>query len=348
MGDRYHENIDGRLLELLQVYGGSGNEEKVTRTFSRFIRPYVDEVKVDRWGNVVAVKNGSAKGRRIMYVAHADEIALMITYIDEHGFLYFKEIGGIDTNLLPGTRVEIEGRNGSVIVGVIGKKPLHLQDREEAKKEYEAEDLCIDISATTKDEALAEVSLADVAYFPRNTILLNHHRIASCALDDRVGLYTLLRTAEQLSERQTEDTVVFVASVQEELGARGVRTVVDEVHPDVGIAVDVTHATDYPGLSPTKYGDIKIGGGCVIAVGPNIHPSVSGEMKGVAMSNQIACQIEPLARPTGTDANPMQLSRWNVMTGLISIPCRYMHTPNEIISMDDVESAASLLAGYIS
>jgi endoglucanase len=334
------------LSALLACNGVSGSEESVTSAFSSLIKDSVDETHQDLMGNLLAVKKGNTS-RKVLLMAHADEIGLMITYVDEKGFLYFKEIGGIDTNLLPGTRVIVMGLDSQPIEGVIGKKPLHLQEREEGKKEYEPEDLCIDAAFLNKEEALEKIEIGTVAFFPRNALFMPHDRVASSALDDRIGLYVLLQVAKRLAKESLNVNVYFVASVQEELGARGVYNAIEGIKPECGIVIDVTHATDYPGLSPVKHGDIQLGKGCTIALGPTLHRNLTSQLIRCAKEANIQYQVEPLARPTGTDANPMQLSGLGIQTGLVSIPCRYMHTPNEIVSLEDAETAVSLLESYL-
>ena len=330
------------LLDLLKTVGPSGSEERVINLFGRSIAPYVTEVKTDVTGNCIAHKTGS--GSKVMLVAHADEVGLMIHYIDERGYLYFKEIGGVDTSLLPGQRISIEGNNGPVI-GVIGKKPIHLQDKTDSPRTINPEDLWIDIGAKDKKDAEQKVQIGQVATIISEPVLLSDKIVASKSLDDRIGLAILIAVAEKLD--QTNADVYFVASAQEELGSVGAQTVTERILPDVGIAIDVTHATDYPTMSVVKDGDIKLGTGVVIAVGPNIHKSVSDKLLNVAVESNIPYQMEALPKRTGTDARAIQVAGTGVAAGLLSIPCRYMHTPNEVVSIADAESAVNLIIEYL-
>lgn len=330
------------LLDLLKTIGPSGSEEQVISLFKRFIAPYVTEVKTDVTGNSIAHKTGS--GSKVMLIAHADEVGLMIHYIDERGYLYFKEIGGVDTSLLPGQRISIEGNNGPVI-GVIGKKPIHLQDKTDSPRTINPEDLWIDIGAKDKKDAEQKVQIGQVATIISEPVLLSDKKVASKSLDDRIGLAILIAVAEKLG--QTNADVYFVASAQEELGSVGAQTVTERILPDVGIAIDVTHATDYPTMSVVKDGDIKLGAGVVIAVGPNIHKSVSDKLLNVAVESNIPYQMEALPKRTGTDARAIQVAGTGVAAGLLSIPCRYMHTPNEVVSIADAESAVNLIIEYL-
>lgn len=332
---------DEILKDLLRTPSPSGSESTIINKVENFLRNYVDETTHDAYGNLIAIKRGKTN-KKLMLSAHADEVGMMVTYIDGNGFLSFQEIGGIDTNLLPGQRVEIHNVKGTVL-GIIGKKPIHLQDRDAKAKDYDAEDLWIDIAATDKKDAESMVEVGDYVTYQTQPTVLHGETWTSKSLDDKVGLYTLIEVARALKDRQPAVDVYFLASVQEELGARGVRTATMSIEPDYGIAIDVTHATDYPTCSPQKSGEIKVGGGIVIAKGPNIEPAIGRKLMDLARQNDIKYQIEPIARPTGTDANFMQVSGKGVKTALLSIPCRYMHSPNEIVSLVDVKEGVRLL-----
>lgn len=338
------QKIKEALYESLQMASPSGSEEQVTKLFAKEIRPFVDEVYTDVNGNCIAHKKGP--GQKIMLMAHADEIGLMISYIDDRGFLYFKEIGGIDTNLLPGQRVSIMGQQGS-ITGVIGKKPIHLQEKSESNKALNPEDLWIDIAAKDKADAESKVQIGSVATFQGTPTQLNDTLLLSKSLDDKIGLAVLMGLAQNLQSQQTDKDIYLVASVQEELGARGAQMVTAAILPDVGIAIDVTHATDYPTMSPAKDGDISLGKGAVIPLGPNMSKGINQTLINLAKTNDIPYQIEAIARPTGTDAREIQVAGTGIQTGLISIPCRYMHTPSEVVSLADADSAIALLTVYL-
>lgn len=330
------------LKDLLMTPSPSGSEGLIINKVQEYITGYVDEVKIDNNGNLIARKYGKNREKALMLVAHADEVGMMVTYIDDNGYVSFQEIGGIDTTLLPGQRVEIHNHQGA-IMGVIGKKPVHCQDKDEKIKDFRAEDLWIDIAAKDKDEAEKMVEVGDYITYQTQPISLNNDRWVSKALDDKVGLLTLIEVAKSLKGKQPEQDICFVASVQEELGARGVRTATMNVEAEYGIAIDVTHATDYPTCSPQKSGEIKLGEGIVMAKGPNIDSKMGRKLMDLAKENGIKYQIEPIAHPTGTDANFMQVSGKGVKTALLSIPCRYMHSPNEVVSLVDVKEGIRLL-----
>ena len=332
------------LQQSLLIASPSGSEEALTDLYQKVISPFVDEVWTDANGNCIAHKKGP--GKKIMLMAHADEVGLMISYIDEKGFLYFKEIGGIDTNILPGKRVTVMGEEGPVI-GIIGKKPIHLQDKAEGGKELHAEDLWIDISAKDKADALSKVQIGSVATFLSSPILMSNTLITSKSLDDKIGLAVLIGLAQNLQSKNINSDLYFIASVQEELGARGAQMVTEAICPEIGIAIDVTHATDYPTMSPAKDGDISLGKGAVIPLGPNMSKGINQKFIELAKANNIPYQVEAIARPTGTDAREIQVAGTGILTGLISIPCRYMHTPSEVVSLADADSAIALLSAYL-
>lgn len=340
--------MDKWLLDILTQYlltaSPSGSEERITALFADAVRPYVDEITTDVNGNCIAHKQGT--GPKVMLMAHADEIGLMISYIDDHGFLYFNQIGGIDTNILPGLHVLIQGKEGS-ITGIIGKKPIHLQNEKEAGKPLSPEDLWIDIAATSKDDALTKVQIGDVATFEPDVKLLSDDIILSKSLDDKIGLTVLIGLARNLQSTSTDSDIYLVASVQEELGARGAQMVTEAILPEIGIAIDVTHATDYPTMSPTADGDIRLGKGVVIPLGPNMTKGINQQLTAIAEAHKISYQVEAIAKPTGTDAKMIQVAGQGIKTGLISIPCRYMHAPGEMVSLSDAENAISLLTEYL-
>lgn len=340
--------MDTWLKEILQkslkMVSPSGSEEQITMLFARTVAPYVDEITYDVNGNCIAHKKG--KGPKVMFMAHADEVGFMITYVDDRGFLYFNQIGGIDTNILPGMRVLIQGRQ-DIVTGIIGRKPIHLQDESERGKNLNPEDLWIDIAAKDKADALSKVQIGSVATYESVPVMLSDTQILSKSLDDKIGITVLMGLAHNLQSISTDCDIYLVASVQEELGARGAQVVSNAILPEIGIAIDVTHATDYPTMSPVRDGDISLGKGVVIPVGPNMNKGVNKMLITMAESAGIPYQVEAIAKPTGTDARMIQISGSGIKTGLISIPCRYMHTPNEVVSLIDANNTITLLAEFL-
>ncbi len=281
-----------------------------------------------------------------MLTAHHDVVRFMISHIDGNGFLYVKPAGGIDASILPARKVVIKHLD-KTITGIIGRKPIHLI-REEQNNKVTYETLWVDIGAKSHVEALQMVSKGDYAYFSSDYEELPNDLITGSYYDDQVGLNVLLNLAEQLHKIDIPWDVYYVASNHEEIGMRGASVVAHSIKPDACICIDVTHATDYPTMNVISDGDIKLGEGCVLAKGPNIYPELFNILEEVATEHDISYQVEVSPYPTGTDANVIQLSGEGVKTAVVSIPCRYMHTPHEICSKKDIESAIMIIYEFMS
>lgn len=334
------------LKQAAKTVTPSGNEKEVVDLWSNDILNYVSDMYHTSLGNSVAVKYGTCTDKKkIMLTAHADEIGLIITYVDNNGFLYFDEIGGIDTNLLPGRIVSIKGLD-NIVNGVIGVRPIHLQERDSNRMNLSSNDLWIDIHVKNREEALKFVQIGCVATLA-SEFSVSGTRYIGKAMDNRCSMAVLLSVAKYLHNVDVDNDIYFVATVQEEIKSRGAQTVAFSVNPDMCIVIDVTHATDYPSMSPVKDGDVKLGGGAVIALGPNMDNSISRKLISVAGEKSIKHQLEAFAKPTGTDANTIQIARNGIPVGLVSIPCRYMHSPVEIVDEEDLKMTTKLLAEFI-
>ncbi len=307
------------------------------------IKPFVNDIRVDALGNIIAHKKGV--GKRIMLIAHHDVVRLMVSHIDDNGFLYVKPAGSIDSQILYARKVVIR-HEGNTVIGVIGKKPIHFI-REEQNGKVTYDNLWIDIGARNHSEALQMVSNGDYAYFCSDLAELPNKLVTGSYLDNQVGLNVLLELAKQLHGIETPWDIFFVASNHEEIGMRGASVVARQINPDICICVDVTHATDYPTTNVIIDGDIKLGKGSVIAKGPNIFPALFNSLEEIAIKHRIMYQVEVSPYPTGTDANVIQLSGGGVKTAVVSIPCRYMHTPHEVCSEEDIESAIRIIGDFI-
>lgn len=332
------------LFELLPLAGPSGNEGAVQNKMESLMIPMVDGVSADNIGNRIFLKKGRGDNK-VMIIAHADEVAFVVTYIDENGFVYFQEDGAIDTNVLPEQIVEIY-HGDEINSGVIGKKPLHLQNKAEYSKDWDTEELWIDLGVSSKEEAEKLVEVGDYITFKTQPMMLQNDIVLSKSLDDKAGLAALASIAESLKGKEIKDNLYFVSSVQEELGARGAKVAAESIRPDIAIAIDTTHTTDYPSISPQRNGDIRVNGGAVITKGPNIDQEVSNELIEIAKTNNIKYQIQAISHPAGSDINPIQLAGLGVRTALVSIPLRYMHQPNEIASIEDIKSVVKLISLY--
>ncbi|MCD4819754.1 MAG: M42 family metallopeptidase [Candidatus Cloacimonetes bacterium] len=331
--------------ELVEAPSPSGFEQPAQEVYRKFIKKYADELKTDVHGNVIALKKGTGN-LRVMIVGHADEIGLMVNYIDDKGFIHFTTIGGVDTNLLPGLRVNIY-HNKKMYRGVIGRKPIHLLKPEERTKAPKIADLWIDFGAKDKKDAESRISVGDPITFTPGMEMLNKDLVTTKATDNKAGVFIAAAVMKELKDTQIVANLYSVASVQEEIGLRGARTSAYGIDPQVGIAIDVTHATDYPGMNKELMGEVTLGKGPGISVGPNINPMVFELLKKAAKMTKTDYQIEAAPRGTGTDANAIQITRAGVAAGLVSIPNRYMHTPNEIISFKDLESSVKILVEFV-
>ncbi|MEW6379136.1 MAG: M42 family metallopeptidase [bacterium] len=336
------------LKRLVDAPSPSGFEAPAVRVYREYIQPHADTVTVDVMGNASATLSGKTPGPRIMLCGHCDEIGFMVQYIDDQGFIFFSAIGGIDIHLVPGHRVRIHTSGGSVL-GVIGKKPIHLMEDEDRKKVAKITDLYIDIGAKDKKEAEEAVLIGDPITIDVGLERLKNDLVCSRGLDDKAGAFVVAETLRLLREEGKPfcGQVISVATVQEEVGLRGATTSAYQHKPDVGIAVDVGFATDQPGIEKKKVGDFSLGKGPIISRGANINPVVFDLLVRSAKEADIPCQIEAAPRSTGTDANVLQLSRGGVAAGLVSVPCRYMHTSVEVVSLQDMESSARLLAAFV-
>jgi putative aminopeptidase FrvX len=332
------------LRRLLSTPGPSGDEVAAARVWRDEAQTFADEVRADVRGNTFAVLKGGLP--RVLLVGHIDEIGLMVTHIDNDGFLWFAPVGGWDAQVLVGQRVRLLGRQGEV-VGVIGKKAIHLMKSDERERASKIEDLWIDIGARNRDEALAQVRVGSVGVVDAPIYEFPNGRIVSRGIDNRIGAFTVLEALRALAHARPTATVAAVATVQEEITFAGARTSAFAFDPQVAIVVDVTHATDYPDANKRQIGEIKLGGGPVISRGSASSPVVFEMLVSLAEREGIPYAVEASPRSTGTDADAIHLSRGGVATGVISIPNRYMHSPNEMIALEDVDHAVRLIAAFV-
>lgn len=336
------------LVRFLSTVSPSGFEEEAVQVWTEEARKFAERTWRDLHGNAFAVVNERGSPR-VMLAGHVDEIGLMVSHVTDQGYIYVRPIGGWDPQILPGQRVWIRTKTGRVL-GLVGRKPIHLLEDEERKKAVRVEDIWVDIGAKNKGEALQKVSIGDPVVLAWDPAFLNEELLVARGIDDRIGAFVVLEALRLLTKLNPKAAVFAVATVQEELGLRGARTSAYGLEPKVGIAVDVCHATDHPGTEgdKKKLGDIKVGGGPVIARGPNINPRLFELLVKVAEEEKIPYQIEPAPAPTGTDANAIQITRAGVATALISIPNRYMHSPCEVVSVVDLDNAAKLIAQAVA
>ncbi len=334
------------LRSLLTATGPSGYETTPAAVWREAAAAFADHVEVDVMGTSTARVTGTAGGRTLAIVGHIDEIGLIVTHIDEKGFLRFIGVGGWDPVNLVGQRVELITRDG-LVHGVIGKKPIHLIKPDERKTAPEIKDLHIDIGAADEAGAKAAVRIGDVAVISGEPLELPNGRVASRSMDNRLGCYVAFEAARLVKEAGgAAGDVVAVAAVQEETGFGGSSTLAYGVKPDLAIVVDVTHATDAPGIDVNEIGAHPFGSGPVIERGTNLNPVISELLFDAAEADSIAYTLAASARSTGTDVDALHISRGGVPCGLVSLPLRYMHSPVEMVQLDDIANAAKLIAAF--
>lgn len=333
------------LKRLLEAPSPSGFEQPAQKIWRENVGKYADRIQTDVHGNCIGIINEEGSPR-ILLAGHCDELGFMVQYITDEGFLHFRTIGGFDVNIIPGRRVKVHTKKGPIL-GVTGKKAIHVMTDEEKKKKAEIHDLWIDIGVADRKEAESLVSVGDPVTYTVGFEELRKDLAISRGFDDKAGSFAVGEVLRMLSGKSFKAAVYSVSTVQEEVGLRGARTSAFGINPKVGIAVDVTHATDHPDMDKKRVGDIKLGSGPVIARGANINPVVEKMLIRTARDEKITFQIEAAPGGTGTDANAIQLTRAGVATGLVSIPLRYMHTSVETLSLKDVENVSKLLTAFI-
>ncbi len=338
------------LKRLLDAPGPSGFEVVPARIWRAEAETLADRVEVDVAGNSMATLNPEGSPH-VMLAGHVDEIGLMVTHVDDEGFLYFDTIGGWDPQVLVAQRVRVLTRRGEV-AGVIGKKPIHLIKGDEKDKAAKITDLWIDVGARDLAEAGERgVRVGDPAVLDARLLELGNGLIASRSIDNRIGAFVVLEALRILREEGAGPVarVTAAATTQEEIGVQGggARSCAYALDPQVALVVDVSFATDSPGMEKKELGAHRLGGGPILARGSAIHPLVFERLAETAEAEGIPYTIQASPRYTATDADAIYLSRAGVATGVISIPNRYMHTPNEVVSLDDLTASARLIAAFV-
>jgi putative aminopeptidase FrvX len=331
--------------DILETPSPSGYEQPVQQIVREYAKSFADDIKTDFHGNVIVGCNVDAP-LRVMFAGHADQIGLLVTHISDSGFIYTNTIGGWDPQQLIGQRMTIYTATGPV-PAVISRKPIHLLDQDERKQVVKLKDMWLDIGAKNKDEAAEIVKIGDPVTLELGYQEMRNGMANSPGMDDKTGLWVAMEALRRAKQKGLNVAVFAVATVQEEIGLRGAATSAYGVNPHVGIAIDVTHATDCPTIDKTQEGDVKLGGGPVVYRGPNMNPIVVERLRQAADYADVPVQLAASGRGTGTDANAIQLSRAGVAAGLVSIPNRYMHSAVEMISLSDIDAAADLLAMFV-
>lgn len=338
------------LKRLMATISPSGYEMAAVREYRKEAASFAAEVRTDVHGNTDVVVNPGGSPR-VLLAGHYDEIGFIVTLIDDKGYLWISPIGGWDPQIPQGQRVSILSSTGKTVPGVLGKAPIHVQKQEDRNRVTPLTELWVDIGAKDKEEAEKLVSVGDPMVVDQGVTELPNGRLAGRAFDDRAGAFVILEAARILAAtKNLKAEVHAVGTVQEEIGSRGAQTATFGIDPDVGIAVDVTFATDHPLMESAekREGRVTLGGGPALTRGANVNPVLYRHLKAVADANKIPVQTVADGRATPTDADPIQISRSGVAAALVSIPLRYMHTPGEIISLDDLDACSRLLAAAVS
>jgi endoglucanase len=337
--------IPESLEQLLTAPGPSGQESLAAAAWREAASAF-GEASSDVLGSSWVRVPGTAGGPLLAIVGHIDEIAVVVTHAGDDGLIALRPLGGFDPHVMLGQRVEVLTRSGR-LPGVVGAR-RQKRKRGEERKPLSFEDLYLDVGARDGDEARSLVRPGDAAVVAGAPLELRNERIASRSLDNRLGSYVALEAARRVAaEGGAPGDLVGIAAVQEEVGDfAGARTAAFELRPAVAIAVDVTDATDVRGGDVEEEGERKLGSGAAIMRGPAIHPQVFDLLHDTAVAEQIPFTIEVSRGHTNTDADAVYLSRHGVATGLLSIPLRYMHTPVEIVQLDDVEAVVRLLVAF--
>jgi endoglucanase len=330
--------------ELIEAPSPSGFEQPAQRVIRKALTDVADDIRTDVMGNVMAHIEGPEGAPRLMLAGHCDEVGFMIKYIDDQGYLFFAPIGGVDAHLVPGQRVSVHTGAGTV-PGVVGKRPIHQIEMKDRDKVMPFKNQFIDIGCSDKAAATELVSIGDPVTFSVGVERLQGTRLTSRALDDKMGAFIVAQVLREVRRNNSLSVDLYgVSTVQEEVGLRGGATSAYGVQPDIGIAVEVGFASDYPDADHKHSGEISLGKGPIVARGPNINPVLFDLLIATAEEEHIPCQVMGIPRATGTDANVMQLVHGGVATALVSIPLRYMHTPVEVLDWADLEGAVKLLS----
>jgi putative aminopeptidase FrvX len=335
------------LRKLLTAAGPSGYETAPAAAFAEAARAFADDVAVDVMGSAVARVKGTTPGAPLLaIVGHIDEIGLIVTHIDDNGFLRFIGVGGWDGQILAGQRVELLTQNGP-LPGVCGRKAIHMLREEDRKKVVELRDMHIDVGAKDGDEARSLVRIGDVAVIAGEPVELRNDRVVSRSMDNRLGAFIALEAARIVAQDGgAPGDVAACGVVQEEITFGGARTTAYSLQPDVAIVVDVTHETGSPGVDLNELGKHEFGDGPVIERGSVLNPVVFELLHDAAKREQIPFTVQASARSTGTDADAIHLTRSGIPSGGVSIALRYMHSPVEMVQLSDVEACARLIAAF--
>ncbi len=333
-------SISKYIEKLTCLDGVSGFEHNISAFLVNYLKSICDDVTIDALGNVIACKKSKKSGGKVMLEAHIDEIGMLVSAIDDDGFLLVSPVGGIDVRILPASCVKVHGKEK--YLGVVGAKPPHMMSSDEYAKVIDFEQIYIDVGMS-KEEAQANIGVGAMVTFDASPTHLQNDFMASKCMDDRASVATILDCLDKLKGIELGYDLYICACVQEEVGLRGSVTCAYSVNPDFAIAIDVTHAT----TPDESKGTFKCGVGPVICLGPNIHDTLVNNFIDTMKRSNISYEIEVEGGNTGTDAWSIQTAREGIPTMLISLPLKYMHTPIETISISDCEKTSHSLVTFL-
>ncbi len=332
------------LEHLLQAPGPTGFEQEAIAIWTAQARSFADLVETDRHGNAYATLNPGGTPR-LMLAGHVDEIGVIVSHIDDHGFIWLKALGGWDAQVLVGQRLRFKGPKGEVR-GVVGRKAIHLLEPEEREKAVKLKSLWADIGAKDGPEAREWLEVGSIGVIDQPFHYLLNRRLVSKAIDNRIGAFIVLEALREAKNLGVGAQVTAVATVQEEIGAYGARTAAFRLEPDTALVVDVTHCSGAPEMDKKNVGEGALGKGGVLDIGPLTHPQVVQRLREIARNHQIAYELQAHGSHSGTDADEIALVREGIPTAIVSVPNRYMHSPSEMIDLGDVEQVIRWLALY--
>lgn len=334
------------LRELLTTPSPSGYESKIQKIWCEYVTPFADEIHTDAYGNAVAVLNPKGDPK-VLIDGHIDEVGLMVKHISKEGFIYFQRIGGVDSALVRGKRVNIHAKKG-IVRGVIGATAIHLIERGKEPKVPKMHEVFIDIGAPDDKAAKKKIAIGDPVTFVDDFEMLDKNIAVSRAFDNRIGCWIVAEILRLTKASKTKPKCALYAcsSIQEETGCNGAQMQVANIKPDLAIAVDVTHATDTPGIDVKQHGEVKMGKGPTVSIGRENHPVLVDRLRKVAEKKKIALQIETFSLTGGTDAYVMWTKNGGVPSAIVSPPTRYMHSTVEMMDLRDLQHVTDWLTAF--
>jgi endoglucanase len=336
------------LDALLATPSPSGYETRGQAVWLEYVESFADATRTDDYGNAVAIHEGRGDGPTVAVAGHADEIGYVVRDVTEEGTLRIGPIGGADVTVSRGQHVEVHAGDGDPVPGVVGQTAIHLRDDGDGEDRDEVAGLHVDVGAADEAAARELVTVGDPVTVRGATVDLDGSRLAARGLDNRAGTWVAAETLRRAAERDVDATVAAVSTVQEEVGLNGARMVGFDLAPDAVYAVDVTHATDYPGPDATRRTGVELGAGPVVVRGSTNHPTLVDLAREAAPAAGVDVQLQATGYGTRTDADAFLTARGATPAAYVGVPNRYMHTPVEVVDLDDVEATAALLATVVA